>query len=212
MPGNVAIAPWRLLKLMPCKLSVVVCATGWFNWVGSLVVAVTTFGLRIWNVGVELMVNGESAGCGCDGLDNGEAMTFFGDGDIKWADDDPDDSGDGPHLIVWFGFGFEFEFDIHPFVLDVSTQCFLLLLLFFESDLHWDVGKIFIDTRYTFNWTGTAFIADDRCCGWCTTDKGKSRRYCEITQIRWWCARCIWITARRWGGQRIPANFIIVID
>lgn len=46
------------------------------------------------------MVNGESAGCGCDGLESGELMMFLGDGDIKCADDDPD--GDGPHLMVAF--------------------------------------------------------------------------------------------------------------
>lgn len=50
---------------------------------------------------VELIVRGESAGCGCDGLDSGEAMTVLGDGDIKCADDDPDDSGDGPQLFVF---------------------------------------------------------------------------------------------------------------
>lgn len=65
------------------------------------------------------MVNGESAGCGCDGLDSGEAITFLGDGDIKCVDDDPDDSGDGPHLIFFFHlirFGPKFEF--HPFCID----------------------------------------------------------------------------------------------
>lgn len=71
------------------------------------------------------MVKGESAGCGCDGLDSGEVMTFLGDGDIKCAVDDPD--GDGPHLMEsnlifahlnrWFvfklnGFVFRFHFQI----------------------------------------------------------------------------------------------------
>lgn len=108
-PGKVAMAPWRLLKLMPCKLSVVVWATGvdWFGLFESLEVPVTTFGLRSWNVDVELTVDGESACvcCWCDGLDSGDAVAvtlFFGDGVIKWVDDEPDESGDGPHLI-WFG-------------------------------------------------------------------------------------------------------------
>lgn len=74
------------------------------------------------------MVNGESAGCGCDGLDSGDAMTFLGDGDINCADDDPDDNGDGPHLIVPH-FNLEFVLDFESFCPSARSHSFILLLI-----------------------------------------------------------------------------------
>lgn len=145
-PGNVAMAPWRLLKLMPCKLSVVVWATGWVLWfwlLASFGVPVTMFCFRIWNAGAELAMDDESSWggccccCWCVGLESGEAAVvtlFFGDGDIKWADDDPDECGDGPHLF-WL-----LVFCLYPLILNLhlSTIVCICLCFFF----YWALIKL----------------------------------------------------------------------
>lgn len=79
------------------------------------------------------MVKGESAGCGCDGLDSGEAMTFLGDGDIKCADDDPDDSGDGPHLIFSFDLNLNLNLRIFKPIRIIICDSFFLNLTYIET-------------------------------------------------------------------------------
>lgn len=99
-PGNVAIAPCKLLKLIPWRLSVVVCATGWFIWFWlfpvSIVVPGVKFAFRVnWKVEF-VFVEDKSLCCWCGGLDNGDVdgfTLFFGE-DMKCAEHEPVDNGD----------------------------------------------------------------------------------------------------------------------
>lgn len=95
-------------------------------------------------------------------------MLFFGDGDIKCVEDDPDECGDGPHLfdcclfffcfpLVWHYF---FSFALAKFPHTPCTYCIEYLNF---RNLHGHFENIFIGTWNTFDGTRAALIANDGC-------------------------------------------------